>query len=105
MGATMKRITYVGTSVIVLAGMFAGRAAAQSEPLGDYARQVRNEKKEKPEAAKKYDNDNLPTTDKLSIVGNAPEEPSAPAAESTSAQPAEEKPGQEAKPESKSGVQ
>ena len=27
-------------------------------------------KDEKPASAKKYDNDNLPTTDKISIVGN-----------------------------------
>src|SRR5207245_3186575 len=51
-------------------------ARAQSEPLGDYARAVRKEKKqEKLESGKRFDNDNLPKTDKLSVVGNATQEP------------------------------
>ena len=64
----MKRIGYVLLEV-VLAGMLVTLAGAQSEPLGDYARTVR--KTEKPASAKKYDNDNLPASDKISIVGNA----------------------------------
>lgn len=64
----MKRIGSVLLEV-VLAGMLVTLAGAQSEPLGDYARTVR--KTEKPASAKKYDNDNLPTSDKISIVGNA----------------------------------
>ena len=39
--------------------------------MGDYARTVRKE--DKTASAKKYDNDNLPTSDKISIVGNATE--------------------------------
>ena len=54
-----------------LAGMLVTLAGAQTESLGDYARSVR--KDEKPASAKKYDNDNLPTSDKISIVGNATE--------------------------------
>lgn len=65
----MKRIGFVLLAEIVLAGMLATLAGAQSEPLGDYARSVR--KTEKPASAKKYDNDNLPASDKISIVGNA----------------------------------
>jgi hypothetical protein len=64
----MKRIGYVVLAEVVLAGMLATLAGAQSQPLGDYARSVRKE--EKKGAAKKYDNDNLPATDKISIVGN-----------------------------------
>ena len=67
----MKRIGYVVLAEVVLAGLLFSLAGAQSEPLGDYARSVRKE--EKPASAKKYDNDNLPTSDKISIVGNATE--------------------------------
>ncbi|MGA9815073.1 MAG: hypothetical protein WBQ64_19990 [Terriglobales bacterium] len=67
----MKRIGYVVLAEVVLAGLLLSLAGAQSEPLGDYARSVR--KDEKPASAKKYDNDNLPTADKISVVGNATE--------------------------------
>ena len=66
----MKRIAYVFLAAIVLTGMLVTVSGAQSEPLGDYARSVRKE--DKPAAsAKKYDNDNLPTSDNISVVGNA----------------------------------
>jgi hypothetical protein len=67
----MKRIAYVFLAEIVLTGMLVMLAGAQSEPLGDYARAVRKENKK--EVGKKYDNDNLPVNDKISIVGNAPD--------------------------------
>jgi hypothetical protein len=67
----MKRIACIFLAEIVLTGMLVTLAGAQSEPLGDYARGVR--KGDKKEVGKKYDNDNLPTTDKISIVGNASE--------------------------------
>ncbi|MGZ4731604.1 MAG: hypothetical protein ACXVZH_05630 [Terriglobales bacterium] len=67
----MKRIGYVVLAEVVLAGLLVSLAGAQSQPLGDYARGIR--KTEKPASAKKYDNDNLPTSDKISIVGNATE--------------------------------
>ena len=58
----------------VLIGLAAVSVVAQtssnSQSLGDYARQVRKS----PDAAGKpkvFDNDNLPKTDKLSVVGNA----------------------------------
>ena len=71
----MKRIGYVVLAEIVLAGVLVSLAGAQSsESLGDYARSVRKE--EKKGSAKKYDNDNLPATDKISVVGNAPPEAS-----------------------------
>lgn len=67
----MKRIGFVFLAEVVLTGMLVTLAGAQSQPLGDYARSVR--KNEKPASPKKYDNDNLPTSDKISIVGNATE--------------------------------
>ena len=58
-----------------------------TESLGDYARDARKDKK--PATSKHYDNDNLPTTDKLSIVGNAPEPATTAAAtDGTNAAPA-----------------
>jgi len=71
----MKRIVYTGLAFSVLAGLFALPARAQQEPLGDYARSVRKEKAgEKPvPAAHKFDNDNLPREDALSVVGPQPE--------------------------------
>lgn len=70
----------------VVAAMFVGSLSAQTsqmptqtvtpqtsapaEPsLGSYARNMKKEKKQ--EATKRFDNDNLPHDDKLSVVGNA----------------------------------
>ena len=41
----MKRIAYVFLAVVVLTGMLVTMAAAQSEPLGDYARSIRKDDK------------------------------------------------------------
>jgi hypothetical protein len=66
----MKRIAYVFLAEMVLTGMLVGVSGGQSEPLGDYARSIRKEEKA-PASAKKYDNDNLPSSDSISVVGNA----------------------------------
>ena len=75
----MKRIAYVGIAAIFLMGVLALPVAAQSDSLGDYARNIRKdkEKEKQPASAKKYDNDNLPRNETLSIVGNATNEPAA----------------------------
>jgi hypothetical protein len=69
---TMKRIAYIWIAGLILTGMTASFAGAQSttqeKPLGDYARAVRKDKK--PATAKQFDNDNLPADNKLSIVGS-----------------------------------
>jgi hypothetical protein len=63
---------------VMIAGMFVAAtavgAAAQSsanpnESLGAYARTVRADKK--PDTSKHFDNDNLPRTDTVSVVGKA----------------------------------
>jgi hypothetical protein len=78
----MKRIAYVWLAATIFVGTVTTLAGAQSEPLGDYARAVRKEKKqEKLESGKRFDNDNLPRTDKLSIVGNATQEPASQSSE------------------------
>lgn len=91
----MKRILMVN---LMIAGMFfaatAVCAVAQSnansnESLGAYARTVRADKK--PDTSKHFDNDNLPRTETLSVVGKgdaataAADDASAPAATPDSA--------------------
>lgn len=70
----MKRISlwFLGFFMV---GILITAAAAQSQSLGDYARSVRKDKKSTGE--KHYDNDNLPRTEKLSVVGQAAPEPEA----------------------------
>jgi len=108
----MKLITSGGLGLMLLLAVTGIPAGAQNQPpstsqssssgqsLGDYARHVRKgpENSGKP---KVFDNDNLPKTDKLSIVGT----PSAPTtAESSTAAKAANAPatpaGTEAKPAS-----
>lgn len=68
----MKRITCIWPAALLLAALAGSFAAAQSsDSLADYARTVRKEKKT---SAKQFDNDNLPKTDKLSVVGQPPAE-------------------------------
>jgi hypothetical protein len=80
----MKRMARNGIGLAMLVSLFAVVAGAQSQPasnpagtsqsstsgnsLGDYARQIRKDSPAKSQP-KVYDNDNLPTDDKLSIVG------------------------------------
>jgi hypothetical protein len=68
----MKRITMLAALGIFTATLFGTLAIAQdAPPLGDYARQVRKQKDRQAPAGKKFDNDNLPAADKLSVVGQA----------------------------------
>jgi len=96
----MKRIAYVTFAGMVFTGILATLAGAQSgsmasqpapvapsQSLADYARSVRKDKK--PATPKQFDNDNLPRTDKLSVVGNATDaSATAPAAEAGAEPPA-----------------
>jgi hypothetical protein len=67
----MKR-SYVWIALTMFAAVMASIASAQStpqeQPLGDYARAVRKDKKRA--TVKQFDNDNLPADNKLNIVGN-----------------------------------
>src|SRR5947207_3971844 len=67
----MKRTTYL--SLATIACMLVTYAAAQSDSLADYAKSAR---KGKTAPAKIFDNDNLPKTNKLSVVGEETPEPS-----------------------------
>jgi hypothetical protein len=105
----MTRITY-----FVLAGTLTGCLAlsagaqsqsTQSQSLGDYARTVRKDKP-KDSQTKQYDNDNLPKTDKLSVVGAAPDTTAdnnqAQTAAATETKPAEPSAAQSSKDRQKS---
>jgi hypothetical protein len=71
----MKRATYIWLAGILMSGLLtslssAQDASAQEPSLGSYARAVKKEKKPQPAAAKKWDNDNLPKDDTISVVGD-----------------------------------
>ena len=81
----MKRMTHIGLGFgfVLCAVLLASTAGAQTtsqaqapvqgqSSLGDYARKVRKEPGDAKAKPKVFDNDNLPTNDKLSIVGPAP---------------------------------
>jgi hypothetical protein len=86
-GMIMNRITHLWFATVVLGAVLVNSSIAQnpgqnasaqsagtqattaSEPsLGNYARALKKDKKQ--EASKKFDNDNLPREDKLSVVGS-----------------------------------
>jgi len=64
----MKRMTWIFLGTLLLLGV----SAASAQSLGDYARTARKNKPQANGASKHYDNDNLPTTEQLSVVGPAP---------------------------------
>lgn len=67
----MKRITYLyllATAILVL-GMTAV-AQEQSDNLAQYARRQKQQKASAEPAGKVFDNDNLPKTEHISVVGN-----------------------------------
>ena len=70
-GDLMKRIVLVGLGLMLSTVLLATFAGAQSTdpPLGDYARKVKKEPAAAKAKPKVFDNDNLPTEDKLSVVG------------------------------------
>ena len=92
----MKYIAYSGIGLVLSLGLLGLPAGAQNQApansqgsdssLGTYARQVRKDPGAKPK--KVFDNDNLPTDDKLSIVGPAAAATAPPA--STEAKPGEQ---------------
>ena len=72
----MKRITLIGFVFALFTALPASPAAAQSpspaqdqSSLGDYAKKIRKDPGVAKARPKVFDNDNLPTNDKLSVVG------------------------------------
>jgi hypothetical protein len=82
----MKRIVNAGLGLLVLVILLTSFAGAQrtDPPLGDYARKVRKDPAAAKAKPKVFDNDNLPTEDKLSVVGQ-------PVAANASPTPADDK--------------
>jgi len=68
----MKRIALLSMMVVFLGSLAVTPLRAQDSGLGDYARNVRKQKGHQAPAVKKFDNDNLPATDRLSVVGQEP---------------------------------
>ena len=65
----MKRVAYLWLMAAVLAALLVSFGAAQSQSLGDYARQVRKQKGQKSAARKQFDDDAMPKSDTISVVG------------------------------------
>jgi len=72
----MKRITLIGFVFALFTALLTFAAAAQSpspaqdqSSLGDYAKKIRKDPGTAKARPKVFDNDNLPTNDKLSVVG------------------------------------
>jgi hypothetical protein len=72
----MKRITVIGFVFALFAALPSSPAAAQTtspaqdqSSLGDYAKKIRKDPGTAKVRPKVFDNDNLPTNDKLSVVG------------------------------------
>jgi hypothetical protein len=85
-GESMKRIVNAGLGLLVSTILLTSFAGAQrtDPPLGDYARKVRKDPAAAKAKPKVFDNDNLPTEDKLSVVGQ-------PVAANASPSPADDK--------------
>src|SRR5215475_849951 len=83
----MKRIAWLAGISLFLAAL-TSVGFAQDASLGDLARQARKHKGQKAPAVKKYDNDNLPVNDKLSVVGQEPAESADASASASSGEPA-----------------
>ncbi len=77
----MNRVFRFWLTALVFLAVCAGVTVAQSsqESLGDYARAIKKAKAVPvaPDQKKVYENDNLPTTSSISVVGNAPAAPAA----------------------------
>jgi hypothetical protein len=81
----MKRIAYwcLAATTILLIGVQGSWAQDQGDDLAQYARQQKKQKETATAPAKVYDNDNMPKTENISVVGN--ESPASSAASPTDA--------------------
>jgi len=72
----MKRTIWMTVVVLILTG---ATSVVAQQSLGDYARKVRQDKPQSSTTSRQYDNDNLPTTGQLSVVGPGAQSTPAPA--------------------------
>src|SRR5258706_7026472 len=91
---SMNRIAHIRSGLAFVTIMLSSLAVAQTSSssvppgqtsLGDYARKIHKDPSAPKTKPKVFDNDNLPTTDKLSVVGQKP------SAEAANTAPADEK--------------
>ena len=73
----MKHSRLTAIATLLFLGCSLGLSAASAQSLGDYARTVRKNKPDTASANHRYDNDNLPTNETLSVVGQTPDPKSA----------------------------
>jgi len=84
----MKHAKFTAIATLLFLGCSLGLGAASAQSLGDYARTVRKNKPDTASANHHYDNDNLPTNETLSVVGQAPDAKSASSAQPAAVDPA-----------------
>ena len=98
----MNRIAHIRSGlafvIIMLSSLAVAQTSSSSVPpgqtsLGDYARKIHKDPSAPKVKPKIFDNDNLPTTDKLSVVGQKP------STEAANTAPADDKDAAAAKPE------
>jgi hypothetical protein len=73
----------------MVALLLVGMSGAAAQSLGDYAKNVRKSKTDAVPASRHFDNDNLPTSDGLSVVGPVPAADGQAAATATTAKSAD----------------
>src|SRR5262249_26967132 len=68
----MKPVLYSTIAALVMLAGLTTRAHSQTQqPLGDYARALKKEKSASAKSSKTYDNDTMPNTGTVSVVGAA----------------------------------
>src|SRR5258708_5245517 len=99
---SMKRIAHIGLGLTLFTSLLGSLVAAQTSTssvppgqssLGDYARKIRKDPTAPKAKPKVFDNDNIPTNDKLSVVGQKP------STEAATTAPPDDKDAAAAKPE------
>jgi len=73
----LMKLVLLLTIAIATAVIAAAQTQTQSQPLGDYARAVKKTKPVSQKSAKTYDNDNIPHSSSLNVVGAPKTESSA----------------------------
>jgi len=73
--------------LVIATLLLLGISVASAQSLGDYARAVRKSKAEPSSTSRHYDNDNLPTSQPLSVVGPPPAADADAAPEAADAKP------------------
>jgi hypothetical protein len=73
--------------MVIATLLLLGISVASAQSLGDYARAVRKDKAEPSSTSRHYDNDNLPTSQPLSVVGPPPAADANAAPEAADAKP------------------